>query len=141
MGLTALELTALSAATTATTGTSAAATATARCAIFARTGFVDGQGATLDFLAGEGRDCGFSAFGRGHGDKTKTARTTAHAISDEVNLGNRAMLLEQILQIILGRVEGKISHVQFCIHFIGMVLEMVAGFRELFPTFRVSNRH
>jgi hypothetical protein len=118
MGLTALELTALAAAAATTTGTSTAATATAGRAIFARTSFVDGQGATLDFFARESGDCGFSAFGRGHGDKTKTARTSAHAIGDEVNLGNRAMLLEQILQIILGGVEGKISHVQFRIHFI-----------------------
>jgi hypothetical protein len=118
MGLTALELTALSAAAATGTSTTATAAAAAGRAIFAGTSFVDSQGATLDFLAGEGRDGGFSAFRRGHGDKTKTARTTAHAISDEVNLGNRAMLLEQILQIILGGVEGKISHVQFRIHFI-----------------------
>jgi hypothetical protein len=142
MGLTARELTALAAATASATATGASAAAAARGrAIFAGTGFVDCQGATLDFLAREGLNGGFSAFGRGHGNKTKTARTTAHAISDEVNLGNRAMLLEQILQIILGGVEGKISHVQFGIHFSVLVLEMLAGFRELFPFFRVSNHH
>jgi hypothetical protein len=115
MGLTALELTALSAAT-ATTGAPAAAAGWR--AIFAGTCFIDRQGATLDFFARQGLDGGFRAFGRGHRDKTKAARTTAHAISDEVNFGNRAMLLEQILQVILGGVEGKISHVQFRIHFI-----------------------
>jgi hypothetical protein len=144
MGLTARELTTLSAAAAAATAAAAAGTSAAAArgrALLARTGFVDCQGATLDFLARKGLDGGFSAFGRGHGDKTKTARTTAHAISDEVNLGNRAMLLEQILQIILGGVEGKISHVQFRIHFICMVVEMLAGFRELFPIFRVSNHH
>jgi hypothetical protein len=109
-----LELTALSAASAAT----ATLTAAAGGAIFAGTGFVDGQGATLNFLARQGLDGRFGPFWRGHGNKTKTARTTAHAVSDEVNLGNRAMLLEQILQIILGSVEGKISHVQFRIHFL-----------------------
>jgi hypothetical protein len=131
--LTARELTALSTATT---------TATAGAAVITGPGFIDGQGAALDFLASERRDGGFSAFGRGHGDETKTARASAHAIGDEVNLGNRAVLLEQILQIILGGVEGKISHVQFGIHYVCvLVLEMPAGFRELFPHCRVSNHH
>jgi hypothetical protein len=131
MGLTARELTALAAppTTTATAPTttavaSAAAAAARGRAFFARTGFVNGQGATLDFLAGKGLDCSFSGLRRCHGDKAKSARPAAHAVGDEVNLGNRAMLLEQILQVILGGVEGKISHVQFRIHFISI------GFRN-----------
>ncbi len=84
MGLMARELTALAAA--AATGASAAAAAAGGRAIFAGTSFIDRQGATLDFLAREGLDGGFRAFGRGHGHKTKAARTTAHAIGDEVNL-------------------------------------------------------
>jgi hypothetical protein len=107
------------AATTATaTEASTAATTTTRSAFFARASLVDSQGAALDFLAGEGLDGGLCRFGRCHGDKPKPARTAIHAVGNEVNLGNRAMLLEQILQIILGSVEGKISHVQFRIHFI-----------------------
>jgi hypothetical protein len=125
-----LELTALTAAATAT-GTSAAF----RSAVFASARFVDSQGASLKILAREGLDGRFRAFRRGHCDKTEAARTAAHAIGNKVNLGNRAMLLEKILQIILGGVEGKISHVQFRIHFSLLVLESLAGFRELFPLF------
>jgi hypothetical protein len=116
MGLTARELTALAAI-----GASAATAATAparRSAIVTRTGFIDSEGATLDFLARKGLDGRFSPFGCGHGDKSEAARTAAYAIGDEVNLGNRAMLLEQILQFILGGVEGKISYVQFRVHFL-----------------------
>jgi len=69
--LTALELTAWAAAS-ATSATSAMTTA-ARRAIFARTGFIDSQGAALNFLACQGLDRGFCPFGRRHGDKTKTA--------------------------------------------------------------------
>jgi hypothetical protein len=113
-----------SAATAATTTAAAAAVATtttaasSRAAVIARTGFIDGQGAALNILAGESLDGGLSAFGRCHGDEGKAAGASAHTIGNQVDLGDWAVLLEQILQVIFSCVEGKVSHVQFCIHFL-----------------------
>ena len=74
MGLTARELTALAAATASATATGASAAAAARGrAIFAGTGFVDSQGASLKILTREGLDGRFRAFRRGHCDKTEAA--------------------------------------------------------------------
>jgi hypothetical protein len=112
IGLTAGELTALSAAATTATASTFRGTA-----IFARTGFIDSQSATADFLAGQGSNGSLGAFGRAHGDKAKTAGTTAHAIGDEVDFGDRPVSCEKILQIIFGGVKGKIPDIQFRIHF------------------------
>ncbi len=57
-------LPAIAAATTATTIAAASAATAARSAILAGTGFIDGQGASADLLAGEGLNGGLGAFFR-----------------------------------------------------------------------------
>ena len=105
------------ATTTATATTVRAPAAIGGATVFARTRFIDSQSATADFLAGQGLDCCLSSLGGAHGDKSEAARTSAHAISDKINLGDWPMLLEKILQIIFRCVEGKIPDIQFRIHF------------------------
>ena len=94
-----------SSAVTAATVTPAAAAASG----FARTRFVDGQGAALPILAVErrcGRGSGFRGF---HGDKGEAAGFAGHPILHEVDLGDWAVLGEKILQIVFDRVEGQVS--------------------------------
>jgi hypothetical protein len=43
------------------------------------------------------------------------------------------MLSEEVLEVVFGRVEGKISHVQFSIHFVSDSFRIACSFPELFP--------
>jgi hypothetical protein len=84
--------------------------------LFARPGFIDSHGATINLLAVEtlnGRLGGFLGI---HGDKPEAARAAAEFVHDHVHFDDVAVGSEQILQLILGCVEGKISHKQFRIH-------------------------
>jgi hypothetical protein len=76
-------------------------------------GLVDGQGTAAVLFAvqsGNGR----IALGRtSHGDEAEAAGLTGHFVGDESHLFDLAMLFEQILQIVLSGLEGKISYVQF----------------------------
>jgi hypothetical protein len=73
--------TAVPAATTA--AAAKAATATTTTAIFARLGFIDVQGAAINFLAIELRNsCGAFLFG-GHFDEAKASRTARVAVFDD----------------------------------------------------------
>jgi hypothetical protein len=137
---TARELTASAAATTTTstaapTAIAASATpaATAAAVFFTRTGFIDSQGAALNFLAREGRDGGLGGFRGAHGDKREAARTSTHAIGDQVNFGDRPVLGEKVLQVVFCCVEGKISYVQFRIHVVSGSFRSACWFPELFP--------
>jgi len=131
--LTAGILTAFSATTTTATmaAISAASTPIRRTAIFARTGFIDGQSATADFLAAEGSNGGLSAFGRAHRHKAKSAGAAAHAVGNEVDFRDRAVDGEKILKIVFSGVEGKIPDIQFCVH--SVMLKTRYRFPELFP--------
>jgi hypothetical protein len=121
------------AATTTAAIATSAATAAAAAVFFTRTCFVDSQGAALNFLAGQSRDSCLGGFRRAHADEREPARTSGHAVCDEVDLGDRSMLSEEVLQVVFSCVEGKISHVQFSIHFVSDKIRSACWFPELFP--------
>ncbi|MEY2480828.1 MAG: hypothetical protein QOI04_1755 [Verrucomicrobiota bacterium] len=95
----------------AATAITAAASTAARWASFARSGFVHGKRTTFHGLAVKFRDC-FLRIGIGrHRNESKAARFTGELVLHERDFLHRARLGEKILQICLGRVEGKISYV------------------------------
>ena len=112
---------------TSTATTTAAATAvtaaapTAAAALFARTRFVDSQGATFEVLAVEHGD-GFSCILlRGHFDEPETARFAGGPVLHDINGIDGPRLREQILQVVFRHIEGEVSHEQFCTHNINAV--------------------
>jgi hypothetical protein len=113
------------AATVATAATSAAAAATGTR--FARTRFVYRQGPALDGLAVELGDrflrIGFIA----HRDKSKAARFAGKFVLHESDFLDRAGLGEKILEVSFGRVEGKISYVEFGAHLSLFLVETLLG--------------
>src|SRR5688572_12171168 len=102
------------AAVFATRSTAAAAAAGA---FFTRASDVDRKRAAIEFGAIERFDGFVRFFVAAHGHETETTRTTCFAVRDQVCFGNGAVSGKGILQIIFGGVEGKISYVQFVIHF------------------------
>jgi hypothetical protein len=84
------------AAAAATVSTTAAAAATR--AIFTRTRFVDGQGATIDIFAVKRFDRGVPLGSVIHGDKSKSAGTSGFAILNYDCLHNGTKFGELFLQ-------------------------------------------
>jgi hypothetical protein len=84
------------ASTAATTESTAATTATG--ALFFGSGFIDGQGTTVVFLAVEGRDGGLGLFLAGHFDKAKTLAAARIAIVDDLGRHHRAVCGEKFFQ-------------------------------------------
>ena len=120
---------ATTAATTATavfTARSTAAAATAATAwrtVFTGTCNVDGQCAAVQLFTIQCVNGSLSLFGRAHGDETKTAGTAANAVHHQVGFHDSAVRREGVLQVVLGGVEGKISHKQFRTHLMSTVLD------------------
>ena len=128
--VTSAAITTVSAATTATTTaiatvstatTTAAATTTisataAAFALFHRTRFIDGQGATIDFLAMEFGDGSLCFLRRAHFHETKTAGATRHAIIDHLHPGDIARLGKEIGQVVFRHAEGQVAHIEFYAH-------------------------
>src|SRR5262249_17725789 len=83
---------------------------------FTGTSFIDGEGATLPFLPIEGLDGSTGAFRCGHGHESEAARLAGHFVLHQVGRRDRTMRRKQILEIVLGSIEGEVSNVQFCIH-------------------------
>jgi hypothetical protein len=104
------------AATTTALTTAAETAAAARRTLFARTGDVHGQVATIEILAVEGLDGSFSRFRSLHGDEGETARATGELVDHQVDLDHAAMSSEQVMEIVFNRVEGKISYEQLSTH-------------------------
>ena len=109
------------AATATATATPAAAvtpaTATTRTrTIFTRTGFIDRQRAAIEVFAVQSLNRRLGAFFGFHGDKREAARASAEFVLDEIHFDDRAMCGEKVLKLVLGSVEGKVSHKQFCTH-------------------------
>ena len=73
-----------------------------------RTGHVDGEGAAVELPAVEGFDCGVSAF---HLDETEAAGAAGIAVGDDADALDRAMLAEEVANLVLGRTEGEVPHV------------------------------
>ena len=91
----------------------AAGTGEVTRALFASTRFVYGQGTSLHLLAVQSVDGGLAGGGVAHRDETETAGAAGHAIVNQRHFGDGAVLFEKILKIVLGRIEGKISNVEF----------------------------
>jgi hypothetical protein len=104
--------------TTAATATESAATTTAAAfALFHRTRFVHGQGATVDFLAMELGDRGLGFLSGAHFDEAKAAGTSRHAIVDHLHPRDVARLGKEIGQVVFRHAKGQIAHIQFYAHF------------------------
>lgn len=99
-------------AATATTAAAVALPATATAAeVFARTRFIHGQVATLEVFAMKCAD-GFLRFLiRGHGDEGKSAGLARGAVLHERGFAHGSSLSKEFLEVVLGRVEGKIPDV------------------------------
>jgi hypothetical protein len=101
-------------ATTASAVT--AATAAAARALFTRTRFIHCQRATIEIFSIQSLDRGIGAFFGFHRYKGEAPRPAAEPVLDEIHFNDRAMRGEQVLKLILGCVEGKISYKQFGTH-------------------------
>ncbi len=111
-------LVALAAATIAATATAVAAAAaagelTARAAGFHGARFVDGQVAAVVVLAVQSVDGALAFFAAAHGNKAEATGAVRLAVHDQAGVGDGAVLGEEFAKVLLGGLEGKISHVQF----------------------------
>ena len=109
-------------ATTTTTAAAAAAVSTttaaaAAFALFHRARFVDGEGASVDFLAMKFRNGSLRFFSGAHFDKAETAGTTGDAIIDHLHPGDIARLGKEIGQVVFRHAEGQVAHIEFYAHY------------------------
>jgi len=123
-----------------TTRTTTATTAAGRT-LFARTGDVDCEGATIELLTVQRVNRFLRFFGAAHGDETETARTAAHAVHHQVGFHDGAVGGERVLEFVFGGVEGKISDKQFCAHVMLILSETDSALFQTVPDGRVSNHH
>jgi hypothetical protein len=106
------------AVSTPATTTAAETAATTTGSFFLRTGFIDGQGATvvLDTVEGGNRGCRLVV--AGHFDKTKTLAATGIAVVDDLRGDHLAMSAKQLLEFRTVHVVTEIPHVQLLTHVI-----------------------
>jgi hypothetical protein len=102
--------TTITAAATATVTAAATTTATGRTWL-ARASFVHGQWPSFDGFAVIFRDCFLCIGLRRHSDECEAARFTGEFVLHQADFLHRPDSSEHILEIGLGRVEGKISYV------------------------------
>jgi hypothetical protein len=81
--------------------------------ILAGTCLIDRQVATLKVLAFKGCDGCVALLGIAHGDKAESAGTTGFTIGDESDFCRLAVLGEEIAEILISGVKGKITYVEF----------------------------
>jgi hypothetical protein len=110
--------------TAATSTTAAAATAT----IFAWSGFIDGEVATIQILTIKLFDRCFRFFLSCHLDETKSAGTTGLAVFDYGRRLNRACLRKELLQFVARSLKRKVTDVQFRGHVEIPLLRMLRSF-------------
>jgi len=100
-------------------------------AVFASTRFVDGESASLHFLAVEGGD-GRVGFRRvGHGDERKAARAAGGAVHHQGNVGDFAVFFEKILEIVFSGLKREITYVQFHCDFLEQYLPATEPFPRI----------
>jgi hypothetical protein len=88
-----------------------AAAGTRAAALFARTRFVYGEGATANLFAVKGSEGGVSLRFVIHGDERKTARFAGHAVHHQRDFANLAVLFKKILKIVFRGLKREISNV------------------------------
>jgi hypothetical protein len=137
---------ATAAVTTATTTTAAAAATTEATAagrtLFTRAREVHGQGTTIQRRTVHRLDRLLRLFGRAHRDKSKSPGATALTIHHQVRFDHGTVRGKGVVQVVFGRVVGKIPYVQFRAHvmFLRPRIESLSSFLTV-PDFRVSNHH
>jgi hypothetical protein len=115
--VTAAATTAVTTATaTAATAAETTTTATATTARLTLLGFIHAQRPTVEGLAVHALDRLRGFFSGSHRDECEAARAACFAIGHEVNVADRAELLERSANTIGGRVKGKVSNVQTSVH-------------------------
>src|SRR5262249_14922159 len=128
------ELIAVASATATTTVRTPPTTATAR-AFFARLGEVHRECASVNGLPVHPLDRLLRLIGSAHSDETEPPRATGCAVHHQVGFSDRAERGERILQVVFGRVKGKISDEQFITHV--MLSALTNGFFQTVPGARV----
>ena len=94
-------------------GVLAVATGVTARPLFASFGLVHGESTTSVFFSIKGGHGGIT-FGRSrHRDESEAAGLAGHFISDQSHFFDLTVLLEKILKIVLGCLEGKVSYLQF----------------------------
>jgi hypothetical protein len=111
---------AATASVTATASAAAITTTTAAATrartIFAGTRFIYGQRATVNIFAVQGLDRCIGTFFGVHGDEREAPGASAEFVHDHIDFGHGTVSGEEILELVFGCVEGKISDKQFCTH-------------------------
>src|SRR5436190_15791747 len=109
---------AAAAAATAVTAssTTTATTAAARPAFFARTCFIDGKLAAIEFLVVQRRDGRLGFIAASHLDEPEAFGSAGVAIDDDLDGLNRPILREHVLQIGVGHAVGQITDIQLHSH-------------------------
>jgi hypothetical protein len=107
---------AAAAATTATTSAIPAAATASSATLFARAGFVDGEGAAVVLLAVQRRDCRVGFVVVGHLDKPEALASSSVAIVNDLGRNHLAMLSEQLLQFRAIDLVAQIPDIQLLTH-------------------------
>ena len=107
--------TAVAATETATAATETATSAAETATLFARLGLrlVDANGAPVEFMSVQRVNRGLRLSGVGHRDEAESLAATGHAIGDNANGGNFAILRERRLQAIVGRRVREVTNIDF----------------------------
>src|ERR1700674_1438843 len=99
--------------------------------LFASACFVDGESASLHFLAVEGGD-GRVGFRRvRHGDERKAAGAAGGAVHHQGNVGDFAVFFEKILKIVFSGLKREITYVQFHCDFLEQYLPATEPFPRI----------
>src|SRR6185436_9939782 len=84
--------------------------------LFARAGFIDGEGTSLELVSAECLDRRLGRFRSLHSDERKAAGPAAHAVEHEIDFGHRTVLGKQILEVVFSDAVGQIAYKQFGAH-------------------------
>jgi hypothetical protein len=109
------------AAAAATTAAAAAEAATAAAtaatpAVFARAGFVDGEGSAAVLLAVQGRDRRLGFVIRAHFDEPEPLRAAGVTVVDDLGGDNRAVLAKQLLEFRAIDLVAQVPNVKLLTH-------------------------
>ena len=77
--------------------------------VFAWAGFIDGEGAAIEFLAIELRDGGGGFFLCSHGDEGEAAGLAREFVHDQFATADVAGLFEQVENVAFGGVERQVT--------------------------------
>lgn len=108
---------------TAVVATTATALVSAAASLFAWLGFVDSQGTSAKIFAIKSFDGRNHLVLGAHGYKGEATWAATITIHGHVNIGNSAIVGEELLELIIACLEGQIAHIHF--HINGLVMHIV----------------